>query len=139
MKRIKRWVHAAGLVAPIGLAAVFAYVHVETLIAGPQATEWRFIRGAVAPISFRGDVRIAVIAVDPERRLTDRRFRDEFGVRSSADEAVLRDMIGEAVRQRFPAGLPAGASYQVAIVPNPPEAGTYDALIDLRRLVPAED
>ncbi|MEJ1972065.1 MAG: hypothetical protein WDM96_06205 [Lacunisphaera sp.] len=67
-------------------------------------------------------------------RVTERIYGDEFGTISSDSDAVATDMFRAALRTRFPDKLPAGGSYKVTTSPTEPATGTYDLLIDMRKL-----
>ena len=56
---------------------------------------------------------------------------------SGSREDTARRMVNAALRQRFPSGLPKGGRADITAGSGDPEAGTFDVLIDLRRLRPA--
>jgi hypothetical protein len=104
------------------------------LVAEPQGHEWSLMRGAVLRAGFNKVVRAYVITPTADQRSTTRIYRDEFGVVTSASERAAQEMFKAAVRARFPDKLPRGSAYTVEAGPAEPAAGTYDLVVDMRKL-----
>lgn len=135
-KRIRPWVHYSGLALLVLCAVLVAHHHVGSLIARPRALEWEYVRAGVAGVSFKEPQRIHLILSGPDERLTRRGRGDEFGAMSGSREDTVRRMVAAALRQRFPTGLPKGGRAEVSVSTDDPAPGTYDVLIDLRKLRP---
>lgn len=136
VRRIKTWGHYAGLAGLIALAAILAHWNTQSLIATPRAAEWSYLRGALAPASFKSLQRVHLVVAGEDDRNTTRVYGNEFGAMSSTDEDVLRQMFEAALRERFPLGLPRGGGIEVTVGAVEPEAGTYDVLVDMRKVPP---
>jgi hypothetical protein len=132
--KIKARVHYPVLGVIFLLVAFTANRHSYQLIAEPQANEWDMMKGAALRANFNKALRVFIILPTADDRSTERIYRDEFGSVSSATETVAQEMFKAAVRSRYPGKLPAGSSYTLATSLTPPEAGTYDLLIDMRKL-----
>ncbi len=126
--------HYAGLALICIVIAFFAHRNAYLLMAEPQGMEWDLMRGAVLRAGFTKPVRVHIILADLSDRTTARIYGDEFGTVSSDDAGVAVDMFRAALRTRFPDKLPAGGSYKVATSTTEPVSGTYDLLIDMRKL-----
>ncbi len=133
-KRIKAWMHSAGLAAVIGLATFLAQLNVRTLIAEPQTVEWELMKSGVAFVSFKTKLRVHLITARVEDRTTQRRYGDEFGPVSSRQAAVAREMLEIAVSEKYAGVLPKGGSLEVTVGGDTPGPGTYDVLVDMRKL-----
>lgn len=132
--RLNRAAHYAALAA-IGLAgALLANRHAYGLIALPQGYEWDIVRDAVRSLDLGAATRVYVIRPALEDRATRRVFADEFGSLSSSSDWATAEMFKSALRLRFPHGLPAGVSYTFASGLEVPRDGSFDAVIDMRRL-----
>lgn len=105
-----------------------------SLIAEPQANEWDMMQGHVMRANFTKVPRVYIITPTVADRSTDRIYRDEFGSVSSSSHVVAEEMFRAAVRQRYPAKLPKGSSYTLVVGPTLPQAGTFDVVIDMRRM-----
>jgi hypothetical protein len=126
--------HYAGLAVICAVVAFLAHRNCFLLLAEPQAAEWDLMRGAVLRAGFTKPVRVHIIIPALSDRTTARIYGDEFGTISSDDEAVAANMFRAALRTRFPDKLPAGGSYKIATSTTDPVTGTYDLLIDMRKL-----
>lgn len=136
-RRIRTWGHYAGLSGLIAIAAILAHWNTQSLIAGPRAEEWNFLRGALAPASFKTIQRVHLVVAGEDDRNTTRVYGNEFGAMSSTDEEVLRQMFEAALLERFPLGLPRGGGAEVTVGAVEPESGSYDVLVDMRKVKPA--
>lgn len=133
-RRIKTWAHYSGLGGVVVLAAILAHWNTQSLIATPRAAEWAHLQASIAPISFKSLQRIHLLPAGEDDRNTDRVYGREFGAMSSTNEAVLRQMFEAALRDRFPGGLPRGGGAEVVVSAVEPAEGTYDVLVDMRKL-----
>lgn len=133
--RIGAAAQAAVLAAFVGVAAFLARDHALHLIAEPQHREWSLVRDGAQRMPLASRLRVYVIRpfLD-EHRSTERVFVDEFGSLSTNSDWSTYEMFRTALRERFPRGLPKGASYTFATGLAPPPAGAYDYVVDLRRL-----
>jgi hypothetical protein len=132
--RLRRAAHYAALAA-IGLAgALLANRHAYGLIALPQGYEWGIVRDAARSLDLGAATRVYIIRPTLEDRATRRVFADEFGSLSSSSDWATAEMFKSALRLRFPHGLPAGVSYTLASGLELPRRGSFDAVIDMRRL-----
>ncbi len=132
--KIKARVHYPVLGVIFLLVAFTANRHSYQLVAESQANEWDMMKGSALRANFNKAPRVYIITPTVEDRSTDRIYRDEFGSVSSSNDAVAREMFKAAVRLRYPGKLPAGFSYTLVTGLTAPEAGTYDLLIDMRKL-----
>jgi hypothetical protein len=137
-RRIKTWAHYSGLAGVVALAAILAHWNTQTLIATPRAEEWAHVQSSMAPVSFKSLQRVHLLPAGEDDRNTARTYGREFGAMSSTNEAVLRQMFEAALRHRFPGGLPRGGGTEVTVSAVEPAAGTYDVLVDMRKLRRAE-
>ncbi len=133
-KRIKNWMHQAGLAALIAGAVCFARFNVSALIVDPQAVEWDLVKTGVAFVSFKTQLRVHLVTARVEDRTTVRRYGDEFGALSSRRAEVLREMLDAAVSQKYSGVLPKGGGMEVTVGGEPPAPGAYDVLVDMRKL-----
>jgi hypothetical protein len=124
----------AGLALACIVIGFLAHRNTFNLLAEPQGDEWELMRGAVLRADFAKPVRVHIILASIDDRLTDRIYGDEFGSVSSNSEVVAKDMFHAAVRTRFPDKLPKGGKSLVTTSTTEPQAGTYDLLIDMRKL-----
>ncbi|HWA27623.1 MAG TPA: hypothetical protein VG734_18345 [Lacunisphaera sp.] len=106
----------------------------HVLLGMPQESEWEMMKNETLRANIKTALKVYVITPTLADRSTERIYRDEFGWVSSSDPKVAAEMFKAAVRQRFPGGLPKGASYTVAAGPAAPAVGTYDLVIDMRRV-----
>lgn len=121
-----------GLIAA-GLA-LLANRNAYLLIAEPQGNEWEIVKGALQRANFTKPTRIYVITPSVDDRSTERVYFDEFGSLSSDSDWTPKEMVKDALHDRFPEKLPKGGSYTLVTSREVPEAGAYDVLIDLRKL-----
>jgi hypothetical protein len=126
--------HYAGLAVAGIVIGFVAHRNALNLLAEPQGDEWELMRGAVLRADFAKPVRVHIILAGIEDRLTERIYGDEFGSVSSNSDGVAKDMFHAAVRTRFPDKLPKGGKSIVTTSTTEPQAGTYDLLIDMRKL-----
>lgn len=104
------------------------------LIGMPHEAEWEAMKFDTLRANMKAALKVYVITPTPADRSTERIYRDEFGWVSGSDPKVAAEMFKAAVRQRFPGKLPKGTSYTVTAGPTAPAAGTYDLVIDMRRV-----
>lgn len=133
-RKFKGWRQHSIMVIFLFIAALSAHWNVKTLIAEPQEKEWQLVRSGVARINFKPNTRIFLVTSSVDDRTTDRRYFDEFGSLSSRHASVLQEMFLAAVRDRFPAGLPSGATFDVTVGNKAPPEGRFDAVIDMHKL-----
>ena len=103
-------------------------------MAEPQSVEWDLMRNSVLRAGFTRPVRVHIILATHADRSTERIYGDEFGSLSSDSDAIAKDMFHAAVRTRFPEKLPKGGKSIIATSTTEPQPGTYDLLIDMRKL-----
>jgi hypothetical protein len=133
--RISATTQATLLGAMLVVAALLAHGHALHLIAEPQNREWTLVRDGARRMPLIPNLRVYVIRPYlEEHRSTARVFVDEFGSLSTNSDWSTYEMFRTALRERFPGGLPRGASYTFATGLAPPKAGAYDFVVDLRRL-----
>lgn len=137
-RRIRTWAHYSGLTGVVLLAAVLAHWNTQSLIATPRAEEWAYMQTSIAPVSFKSLQRVHLLPASEDDRNTERVYGQEFGAMSSTNEAVLQQMFEAALRTRFPGGLPRGGGTEVVVSAVEPVAGSYDVLVDMRKLKRAE-
>ena len=128
------WKHYAGLGLLSAFIAFLAYRNSFHLLAQPQSVEWEEMRGAVLRASFAKPVRVHIITAALSDRTTERTYGDEFGTVSSDDPEVAKSMFRVALGERFPDKLPKGGSYVLAASDTVPAQGSYDLLIDMRKI-----
>jgi hypothetical protein len=133
-EKVKPWFHYPLLAVIWGAIAFAAHHNSFTLLAEPQAQEWELVRSSVLRGNFTKPVRVRIVTPAVTDRSTVRIYGDEFGSLSSRDPLTAQEMFKAALRERFGEKLPKGGSYTVKAEPTDPEAGSYDLLIDLRRL-----
>ncbi|MFZ5495023.1 MAG: hypothetical protein ACOZE5_06755 [Verrucomicrobiota bacterium] len=133
-EKVRPWRHYPVLALIWGALAYAAHDNSFSLLAQPQGREWELVRSAVLRAGFNRPVRVFMITPGEEARSTRRVYGDEFGSLSSADPRVAEEMFKTALRERFGDRLPKGGSYTLATGTSEPAAGTFDLLIDLRRL-----
>ena len=126
--------HYAGLAVISIVIGFLAHRNAYTLLAEPQNAEWEIMRGAVLRADFNKPVRVHIILATRADRSTARIYGDEFGSLSSDSDAIAKDMFHAAVRTRFPEKLPKGGKAIIATSTTEPQPGTYDLLIDMRKL-----
>ncbi len=128
------WVHYPLLALIWGALAYAAHFNSFRLFAEPQSREWDLVRSSVLRAGFNQPVRVQIITPGADDRSTERIYGDEFGSLSSADAHVAEEMFKSALRERFGDRLPRGGSYTLAVGPGEPAEGSYDLLIDMRKL-----
>lgn len=133
-EKARPWLHYPLLALIWGALAYAANHNAFALLAEPQGREWERVRNAVWRGTFNKPVRIYVLTPGPEDRPTERLYGDEFGSLSSADPQVAGEMVRAALRARFGESLPKGGSYTITAAPAEPEPGSYDLLVDMRKL-----
>lgn len=136
-KRIKPWMHYSGLATFALGALLMANTHVESVISYPRSLEWEHVRSGLYAAPFKQPQRVHVVLAESAHQLTARTRGDEFGTMTGLREDTVRRMVAAALRQRFPTGLPKGGRADVTVGTSDPEVGTFDVLIDLRRLRPS--
>jgi hypothetical protein len=129
----RAWHYALLAVACLGLGLV-ANRHTWLLLAEPHGNEWELMRAAVIRADFNREQRVRIVMPSLEDRSTNRSYGDEFGSVSSSAEPIARDMFHAALRSRFGERLPKNGRYVLTVAPGEPEAGSFDLLIDLRKL-----
>ncbi len=135
VKQVKRaWLHHAGLAVAALLGVFFARGSVSTLMAEPQQVEWELMKSGVQFVSFKNQVKVHLVTARVTDRSTQRRYGDEFGSVSSRHANVLRDMLENAVSEKYAGVLPKGGGAEVTVGGATPEPGTYDLLVDMRKL-----
>jgi hypothetical protein len=115
------------------VGAVLAHHYSMTLIAEPQAREWRLIQAAANGVPLATDTQVYLIRPSPDFRSTERVYADEHGSLSADAQWAAVEMFRAAMRKRFPAGLPEGMSYTLLSSMKPPLM-SYDFVFDLREL-----
>ncbi len=133
-RKLKPRLLYGGYAAVLALAGFVAERQPYLLVAEPQGHEWSLMRGAVLRAGFNKVVSAYVITPGADQRSTDRIYRDEFGVVTSASAPAAQEMFKAAVRTRFPDKLPRGSAYTVEAGAAEPAAGTYDLVVDMRKL-----
>ena len=129
-----RWKQYAGLGLLSAFVALLAFRNSFHLLAEPQGVEWEQMRGAVLRASFTRPVRVHIITAALSDRTTERTYGDEFGTVSSDDPDVAKSMFRAALGERFPDKLPKGGSYVLAASDAVPAPGSFDLLIDMRKI-----
>lgn len=132
--RIGRNVQHTALGLMLLLGAVAANRHAYTLIAEPQGREWQIVLDAAMQMPPMKKTTLYVIRSGIEDRATRRTFADEFGSLSSDTDWAVSEMLKCALRRRFPDGPPAGFGYKLDSGVAAPPAGTFDVVIDMRKL-----
>lgn len=132
-----RWKHYTGLALLAVFIVCLAYRNTGQLLAQPQNVEWEVMRSAVLRASFTKPVRVHIITASLSDRITQRTYGDEFGTVSSDDPEVAKNMFRMALAERFPDRLPKGGSYVLDASDAIPAAGSFDLLIDMRKIKPA--
>jgi hypothetical protein len=130
--KIKLVHHHGALVLIAVIAAVTAHFNCYNLIAVPQGYEWETIRGAVMRASFPKTSRIFIVTPTIEHRATSRTYADEFGSVTSDSDWESREMFLDALHERYPVKLPKGTDCKIILGREPPIAGQYDLVIDMR-------
>lgn len=126
--------HYAGLALLCVFIGFLAHRNAYLLLAEPQNAEWDLVQGAVLRADFTKSVRVHVVTAGEDDRTTDRIYGDEFGTLSSDAEDVAKDMVRAALHTRFGDKLPKGGRYELTTSATDPVAGSYDLLIDMRKL-----
>lgn len=132
--KVRPWFHYPLLAVIWGAIAYAANHNSFTLLAEPQAQEWELMRSAALRGNFTKAVRVRIITPAVTDRSTRRIYGDEFGSLSSLDPLTSQEMFKAAVRERFGEKLPKGGSYTLVVASTEPEPGSFDLLVDLRRL-----
>jgi hypothetical protein len=132
--RIGAATQQAALAAMILIAGALACRDAWTLMAQPQGREWTLVRAAAQRMPLARDVSVYVIRPQIDDRSTARTYADELGSLSSDADWAVAEMFATALREIYPSGLPGGASYTFASDVDAPDAGTYDYVVDLRKL-----
>ena len=132
--RLPRAAHYGALAALALTAGVLAHGHAYRLIAQPQGWEWAIVRDAVRSLALGAGTRIYMIRPTIDDRATLRIFADEYGSLSSNSDWAAVEMFRSALRLRFPNGLPPGLTYTLSSGLDVPRPGTFDAVIDMRKL-----
>jgi hypothetical protein len=102
------------------------------LVAESQGREWARMRDAVAGASFGPSTRVYVVEPTQADRLSELIHYDEFGSLTSASDWAPREMFTQALRVRFPHGLPRGHAFSYAQGRALPGPGAHDLVIDMR-------
>jgi hypothetical protein len=113
-------------------AAITAGHNAFALIAEPQGREWTRMKSAVAHAHFEAATRVYVIEPTQAHRLSELIHYDEFGSLTSASDWAPKEMFLQALRVRFPEGLPGGHEVSYAQGREPPAPGRFDVVIDMR-------
>ena len=129
-RQLTRFVLAVLLLLGVWLA----HEQTTALVAVPQARELALIREALVRLDLDQRPRIAVVTPTPFDRSTSRIYGDEFGSLSTDSDWAPKEMIKLVLRERFRGGPALEQRYAVTCSRRPPAPGTYDVLIDLRRL-----
>ena len=132
--RLKLPVYYTALALTAGVAAFTAHGNALDLIAEPQGNEWEIVHNTVMRSTFKGPTRVYLITPTPDDRSTDRMFADEFGSLSSDSDWTPKEMFKTALRERFGDKLPQGVTFTYTLGRAEPAAGSYDVLVDFRRL-----
>ena len=133
-EQVEPWAHYGGLVVLLLVAAMLARQNTMSLIAEPQAREWSLVHESLQQVRLRDVNRFWMVAASVEDRSTQRVHGDEFGTVSSDSDWAPRDMFAAALHERFPFGLPPEFRISFGQSRKDPQPGTYDTLIDLRKL-----
>lgn len=133
-KHIEPWAHYGGMAALLLLLGVSAWRGSRALIAEPQGREWRLVNEAVIQTRFKERTKFYLIEPAIADRSTDRVYRDEFGSLTAEGEWAPKELFQAALRERFPGGLPNGHTVAFAHGKQPPPEGSYDVVIDMRKL-----
>jgi fermentation-respiration switch protein FrsA (DUF1100 family) len=132
--RIGRSAHYAALSVMLVIGAVAANRHAYTLIAEPQGWEWQIMLDAAMSSPLEPGMKVYVVQSSVKDRATQRIFVDEFGSLSSDTDWAVAEMFKCALRRRFPSGLPAGFTYTLTSGRDAPREGSFDLVIDMRKL-----
>ena len=132
--RIGRNAQHAALGLMLLAGGLAAHLHAYTLIAVPQGREWQIVRDAALRMAPAQHTKVYAIRAGIEDRATRRIFADEFGSLSSDTEWAVSEMLKCALRSRFPSGPPSGFGYSFESGTEPPRAGAFDIVIDMRKL-----
>lgn len=133
-RRVKPLAHYFTLGLLAAGAAVVAHRQAFDLLAEPQSHEWDIVRTAVLRTNFSKPVRVYMITPTLDDRTTDRVYQDEFGSLSSDSDWVPKEMFKAALYERFQGKLAKGSQYTFTSGRDEPAPGTYDLLIDMRKL-----
>ena len=132
--KLKPPLYYGALILVVGIAGFTAHGNALDLIAEPQGNEWDLVHNTVLRTTFKGPTRVYLITPTPDDRSTDRMFADEFGSLSSDSDWVPKEMFKTALRERFGEKLPQGVSLTYTMSRVEPAPGSYDVLVDFRRL-----
>ncbi len=124
-----------GVLTAVILGAMFlAHWQTLKLIAEPQEREWSMIQDAVKDAYFKDKIRFFIVEPTIDDRSTNFVHSDEFGSLTSDSQWAPKEMFKAALRERFPKGLKNGHTCEYAQGHKPPPEGTFDVVIDLRKL-----
>lgn len=132
--RLKPWMHYSALSILITGAALTANHNAFALMAETQGYEWDLVLTPVMRTTFQPGTKVFLITPTLADRSTAHSFADEFGSLSSDSDSVPQEMFKCAMRERFGRKLPKGITYTVTLGREAPAAGTYDLVVDLRKL-----
>ncbi|MDB6165730.1 MAG: hypothetical protein JWQ83_870, partial [Lacunisphaera sp.] len=132
--KLKLPAYYAALGLTVGVAAFTAHGNALDLIAEPQGNEWEIVHNTVVRATFKGAMRVYLITPTPDDRSTERMFADEFGSLSSDSDWAPKEMFRTALRERFGEKLPQGVTVTYTLGRAEPAPGSYDVLVDFRRL-----
>ena len=131
--RVPRAAELGAIAAVVAVAAVLAARNPYALLAEPQAREWQLVQAAAERVDTGRDTRVYIIRPSIDFRSTVRVYADEFGTLTADADWAAKEMFKTAMRERFPAGLPADTSYSLWTAFGPPPV-PYDLVVDLREL-----
>jgi hypothetical protein len=133
--RLRPAAEAFALGAIVVIAAALAHRNTFTLMAEPQSREWRLIESAAAALPLSAGTNVYIIRPTIDDRSTERVYEDEFGSLSSDADWAAREMFKTALRERFPAAVADGVSYDLETDSVPPtRPSQYSLVLDMRRL-----
>jgi len=124
-----------GAIGAVLLGAMFlAHWQTLKLIAEPQEREWNMIQGAVKDAYFKDRIRFFIVEPTLDDRSTNFVHSDEFGSLTTDSLWAPKEMFLAALHERFPKGLKKGHTCEYAQGRQPPPDGTFDVVIDMRKL-----
>jgi hypothetical protein len=133
--RVPRAAEAGVLAAVLVVAALLAQRNPWALLAEPQSREWDLIQAGANRLQPADHASVYIIRPTIDDRSTERIYADEYGTLTADADWAAKEMFKAAMRERFPAGLPAGAQYELYTGFGPPPAQySYDLVVDLRAL-----
>lgn len=130
-KLIRPWLQRVILLALALGGILAARFNVATLVADPQEHEWQLMQTGVGFAKFKPGMKVFLVTAKVEDRTTVRRYGDEFGALSSRHAIVLKEMFVAAATDR---GWHRPLEIDVTLGVEAPRAGSYDLVIDMRRL-----